>query len=81
MFSTAQQAVVGGAYAYTLQKERRHDTDRWRLVSALQPDQSAACDAGRSALSARRAALRNAPQVLLAMNSLPTLQQRVGNRY
>ena len=69
-----QQAVIGGAYAYTLHQNGIADPGDgdWYLRSALR--------------EARRfqpnAPLYEAyPQVLLALNGLPTLQQRVGNRY
>jgi fibronectin-binding autotransporter adhesin len=76
-----QQAVVGGAYAYTLQKNgvsTPTDGD-WYLRSSLvnpPPPMSA------MPLYQPGAPLyENYAQVLLGMNELPTMQQRVGNRY
>ena len=84
-----QQAVIGGAYAYTLQKNgvsTPNDGD-WYLRSSLT---NPAATPGTPAASAAPAGPLYQPgvplyeaytQVLLAMNDLPTLQQRVGSRY
>lgn len=73
------QAVVGGAYAYTLwQNGRTNPPDGdWYLRSELtnppvQPE-GPIYQGGVPTYEAY-------PQVLLALNGLPTLQQRVGNR-
>jgi fibronectin-binding autotransporter adhesin len=75
-----EQAVVGGAYAYTLQKNgisTPNDGD-WYLRSKL----ANAAVAPAGPLYQPGAPLYEAyPQVLLALNDLPTLQQRLGNRY
>ncbi|WP_244429580.1 MULTISPECIES: autotransporter family protein [Bradyrhizobium] len=76
-----QQAVVGGAYAYTLQKNgisTPADGD-WYLRSVLiNPPPSA--PAG-PLYQAGVPLYENYAQVLLGMNQAPSLQQRVGNRY
>ena len=81
-----QQAVIGGAYAYTLQKNgisTPTDGD-WYLRSSLVNPASAP---GSNAAPAGPLYQPGVPlyeaysQVLLAMNDLPTLQQRVGDRY
>ena len=64
-----QQAVVAGVYAYTLWHNGvrdPNDGDWYLRSSGLQP--------GVPVFEAY-------PQVLLGLNGLPTLQQRVGNRY
>lgn len=83
-----QQAVVAGAYAYTLQKA---ETGDWYLSSAIEtatPD--APVDPAMPAVPVIPSEPRYSPaaalyqqygQALLDMNSLPTMQQRVGNRY
>lgn len=76
-----QQAVIADAYAYTLQKNgvtTPADGD-WYLRSALiNPPPSA--PAG-PLYQPGVPLYENYAQVLLGMNSLPTMQQRVGDRY
>ncbi|WP_343547538.1 autotransporter outer membrane beta-barrel domain-containing protein [Ralstonia sp.] len=81
-----QQAVIGGAYAYTLQKNgisTPTDGDwylRSSLINPVSAPTSSAAPAGP--LYQPGVPLYEAySQVLLAMNDLPTLQQRVGGRY
>ena len=76
-----QQAIVGGAYAYTLQQNgisTPGDGD-WYLRSSLVNPPPAA-PAG-PLYQPGVPLYENYAQVLLGMNELPTLQQRVGNRY
>jgi fibronectin-binding autotransporter adhesin len=81
-----QQAVIGGAYAYTLQKNgvsTPNDGD-WYLRSSLVNPSTAPVPSAAPAgpLYQPGVPLYEAySQVLLAMNDLPTLQQRVGSRY
>jgi outer membrane autotransporter protein len=78
-----QQAVVGGAYAYTLQKNgiaTPGDGDWYLRSSLINPAGGAAPPAG-PLYQAGVPLYENYAQVLLGMNELPTLQQRVGNRY
>ncbi|QQO34452.1 autotransporter outer membrane beta-barrel domain-containing protein [Bradyrhizobium diazoefficiens] len=72
-----QQAVVGGAYAYTLQ-QNTGDGD-WYLKSAL-ANPPPATPAG-PLYQPGVPLYENYAQVLLGMNEMPSLQQRVGNRY
>ncbi|WP_175500490.1 autotransporter outer membrane beta-barrel domain-containing protein [Bradyrhizobium sp. NFR13] len=76
-----QQAVVGGAYAYTLQKNgvsTPTDGDWYLRSSLINPPVSAP----PGPLYQPGVPLyENYAQVLLGMNELPTMQQRVGNRY
>lgn len=80
------QAVVAGAYAYTLQKNgisTPTDGD-WYLRSSLvnPPGNPTAPSAPAGPLYQPGVPLyENYAQVLLGMNELPSLQQRVGNRY
>lgn len=72
-----QQAVVGGAYAYTLQKNVTNGD--WYLTSSLPtvvppPPPGPLYQPGVPLYESYA-------QVLLGLNELPTLQQRVGNRY
>lgn len=72
-----QQAVVGGAYAYTLQKNASNGD--WYLKSSLPtvvppPPPGPLYQPGVPLYESYA-------QVLLGLNELPTLQQRVGNRY
>ena len=80
-----QQAVVGGAYAYTLQKNgitTPGDGDWYLRSSLINPPGSPAPPAPAGPLYQPGVPLyENYAQVLLGMNELPTLQQRVGNRY
>jgi len=74
-----QQAVIGGAYAYTLQKNgiATPNDGNWYLRSSLVNAPTAS-----NTLYQPGAPLYEAyPQALLALNGLPTLQQRAGNRY
>lgn len=81
-----QQAIVAGAYAYTLQKNgiaTPADGD-WYLRSSLvnPPGDPAAPPAPAGPLYQPGVPLyENYAQVLLGMNALPSLQERVGNRY
>ncbi|BFI60951.1 autotransporter adhesin YapV [Yersinia pseudotuberculosis] len=70
------QAVVGGAYAYTLQADGEAATAgrNWYLSSELMLTEGIRYQAGVPLYE-------QYPQVLAALNTLPTLQQRVGNRY
>ncbi|WP_445487240.1 autotransporter family protein [Rhodopseudomonas sp. RCAM05734] len=82
-----QQAVVAGAYGYTLQKNgvsTPTDGD-WYLRSSLinppsAPGSAPAAPAG-PLYQPGVPLYENYAQVLLGMNELPTMQQRVGNRY
>ncbi|MBR1213918.1 autotransporter outer membrane beta-barrel domain-containing protein [Bradyrhizobium sp. JYMT SZCCT0180] len=77
-----QQAVVGGAYAYTLRKNgvsNPADGD-WYLRSAL-IDQPSPGVAPPPLYQPGVPLYENYAQVLLGLNDVPTLQQRVGNRY
>lgn len=83
-----QQAIVAGAYAYTLQKNgiaTPADGD-WYLRSSLVPssDPTAPTPRGAPAGPLYQPGVplyENYAQVLLGMNALPSLQERVGNRY
>ncbi|MBR0895930.1 autotransporter outer membrane beta-barrel domain-containing protein [Bradyrhizobium tropiciagri] len=83
-----QQAIVAGAYAYTLQKNgvsTPTDGD-WYLRSTLVPssDPTAPTPAGVPAGPLYQPGVplyENYAQVLLGMNALPSMQERVGNRY
>ncbi|MVT70619.1 autotransporter outer membrane beta-barrel domain-containing protein [Bradyrhizobium pachyrhizi] len=81
-----QQAIVAGAYAYTLQKNgiaTPADGD-WYLRSSLvnPPGDPAAPAKPAGPLYQPGVPLyENYAQVLLGMNALPSLQERVGNRY
>ncbi|MCA6125775.1 autotransporter outer membrane beta-barrel domain-containing protein [Bradyrhizobium sp. WSM 1704] len=87
-----QQAVVGGAYAYTLQKNTG-DGD-WYLKSALPnppptnppptnppPTNPPPATPSGPLYQPGVPLYENYAQVLLGMNEMPSLQQRVGNRY
>ncbi|WP_338314276.1 autotransporter family protein [Bradyrhizobium sp. TM239] len=76
-----EQAVVGGAYAYTLQKNgiaTPGDGDWYLRSSLLNPP--VATPPG-PLYQPGVPLYENYAQVLLGINDLPTLQQRVGNRY
>ncbi|WPO39021.1 autotransporter outer membrane beta-barrel domain-containing protein [Tardiphaga sp. 42S5] len=76
-----QQAVIGGAYAYTLQKNgvsTPTDGDWYLRSSLINPPPAA--PAG-PLYQPGVPLYENYAQVLLGMNELPTMQQRVGNRY
>jgi fibronectin-binding autotransporter adhesin len=76
-----QQAVIGGAYVYTLQKNgiaTSADGDWYLRSSLLNPPPTAPA----GPIYQPGVPLYEAmPQVLLTLNSLPTLQQRAGNRH
>ena len=76
-----EQAVVGGAYAYTLQKNgiaSPGDGDWYLRSSLINPPVSAPSG---PLYQPGVPLYENYAQVLLGMNDLPTLQQRAGNRY
>lgn len=81
-----QQAVIGGAYAYTLQKNgvaTPSDGDWYLRSSIVNPSAAPPASSPPPApLYQPGVPLYEAyGQSLQALNSLPTLQQRVGNRY
>ncbi len=79
-----QQAVIGGAYAYTLHKNgiATPNDGNWYLRSSLINAPAPGPIGPEPPIYQPGAPLYEAyPQVLLALNGLPTLQQRVGNRY
>jgi outer membrane autotransporter protein len=89
-----QQAIVGGAFAYTLQQggEQGVNDGNWYLVShAPDPDKPVdpTCQDTNSCpppppsprYSAGAPVYEGYVQNMMALNKLPTLQQRVGNRY
>ncbi|VVD70990.1 autotransporter outer membrane beta-barrel domain-containing protein [Pandoraea fibrosis] len=79
-----QQAVIGGAYAYTLQKNgiATPNDGNWYLRSSLANGPTSSSPVPDQPIYQPGAPLYEAyPQVLLALNGLPTLQQRAGNRY
>jgi len=72
-----QQAVIAGAYGYTLWKNGVNNTDGdWYLRS-----QFGAGGPGGPIYAPSVPIYEAYGQVLLGLNGLPTLQQRVGNRY
>jgi outer membrane autotransporter protein len=76
-----QQVVVGGAYAYTLQKNgvsTPTDGDWYLRSSLINPPPAA--PAG-PLYQPGVPLYENYAQVLLGMNAMPSLQERVGNRY
>ncbi|WP_212309749.1 MULTISPECIES: autotransporter outer membrane beta-barrel domain-containing protein [unclassified Bradyrhizobium] len=76
-----QQAIVAGAYAYTLQKNgvaTPTDGD-WYLRSTLVPSSDPA--APTPLYQPGVPLYENYAQVLLGMNAPPSMQERVGNRY
>ncbi|MFA6265220.1 MAG: autotransporter outer membrane beta-barrel domain-containing protein [Pseudolabrys sp.] len=76
-----EQAVVGGAYAYTLQKNgvsTPADGDWYLRSSLINPPTSAPA---RPLYQPGVPVYESYGQVLLGMNGLPTLRQRVGDRY
>lgn len=82
-----RQAVVGGAYAYTLHQDGVADPDdgSWYLRStrmpATSPDTPPSPDAPAEPLYQAGVPLYDAySRVLLGMTRMSTLQQRVGNR-
>lgn len=85
-----QQAIAAGAYAYTLNKNgvsTPTDGD-WYLRSELKPTQPVDPKDPTSPVAPTGPAYNPVapvseayPQILLGLNGLPTLQQRVGNRF
>ncbi|UWU90889.1 autotransporter outer membrane beta-barrel domain-containing protein [Bradyrhizobium sp. CB1015] len=76
-----QQAVISGAYAYTLQKNgisTPTDGDWYLRSSLINPPPSVPTG---PLYQAGVPLYENYAQVLLGMNQAPSLQQRVGNRY
>lgn len=73
-----KHAVVGGAYAYTLQQgTARSPNDKdWYLVSHIDGSTS-----GKSRYSAGVPVYEGYAQNIQGLNKLPTLQQRTGYRY
>ena len=88
-----QQAVVGGAYAYTLRHNSEADPNdgNWYLTSEttlIDPDTGLPIidpETGLPEEGPRYQAgvplYEQYPQVLASLNTVPTLQQRVGNTY
>jgi fibronectin-binding autotransporter adhesin len=82
-----QQAVVAGAYGYTLQKNgvsTPTDGDWYLRSSLINPPSAPGSAAAAPAPPLYQPGVplyENYAQVLLGMNELPTMQQRVGNRY
>ena len=80
-----QQAVIGGAYAYTLHASGNAATAgrAWYLFSTLDnPLEPQEPDGGSGPRYQAGVPLyEQYPQILAALNTLPTLQQRVGNHY
>ncbi|ODR95019.1 hypothetical protein AUC70_04520 [Methyloceanibacter stevinii] len=74
-----KEAVVAGAFAYGLYQVGGD----WYLrnVEIPQSVMPEVPDGAQGGFSPVTSVYENYPQVLLAMNGLPTLQQRVGNRY
>ncbi|MHC2333831.1 autotransporter outer membrane beta-barrel domain-containing protein [Bradyrhizobium sp. USDA 4454] len=81
-----QQAVVAGAYAYTLQKNgisTPSDGDWYLRSSLINPpvDPTGPTTPAGPLYQPGVPLYENYAQVLLGMNALPSLQERVGNRY
>ncbi len=79
-----EQAVVGGAYAYTLKfgGVGADGTDgNWYLRSQLIPPGPIPPNPPEPLFQAGVPIYEAYPQALLALMSMPTMQQRVGNRY
>ncbi|MGH6762512.1 MAG: autotransporter outer membrane beta-barrel domain-containing protein [Phyllobacterium sp.] len=76
-------AIVGGAYAYQLYQGNRtgSETGNWYLRSALTPVDPTPPEPEPPLYQAGVSAYETYPQALLGLNGLPTLQQRVGNRF
>jgi len=82
--ATGQQAVIGGAYAYTLQHNSPADPNdgNWYLTSEFtffDPEIGEIEEGPRYQPGV--ALYEQYPQVLASLNTVPTLQQRVGNTY
>ncbi|TCQ71259.1 outer membrane autotransporter protein [Ochrobactrum sp. BH3] len=82
---SGETAIVAGAYAYTLNfgGTGADSTDgNWYLRSQLKADDNVPAEPELPPLYQSGVPVSEAyPQVLLGLNGLPTLQQRVGNRY
>jgi len=81
---TGEQAVIGGVYAYTLQYGgmQTQGDGNWYLVSELTFTDPESGEGGDSFRYQPGTPLyEQYPQVLASLNTVPTLQQRVGNRY
>lgn len=82
-----QQAVVGGAFAYTLHYGgvgANVTDDNWYLRSVLEVDPTPPGPTPNPPVPLYQAGApiyEAYPQILLGLNGLPTMQQRVGNRY
>lgn len=87
-----QQAVVGGAYAYTLHHNGLADPDDsdWYLRSQIVPEPPVPPEPPIPPVPPQPPSPRYQPGVpvyevypqhLLGLNGMPTMQQRVGNRY
>jgi len=82
-----KQAVVGGAYAYTLQQGGANTPDDgdWYLTSQIRPcDETEICPSPvtpATRYSAGVPVYEGYLQNMRALNKLPTLQERVGERY
>jgi len=76
-------AVVGGAYAYRLYKNGlSNPTDGdWYLRSALRPSPPGPGPEPEPIYQPAAPIFEAYPQILLGLNSLPTLQHRLGNRF
>lgn len=82
-------AVVAGAYAYQLYKGNRSgtETSNWYLRSELNASSDDASDTKPSPTASKPLyqpgvpTYEAYPQALLALNSVSTLQQRLGNRF
>ena len=83
-----EQAVVGGAYAYMLQKNgvANSNDGAWYLRSQLKNKEPSCEDTGTCPpktphYNPGTPIYEGYGQTMQALNKLPTLQQRVGNRY
>ena len=85
-----QQAVTGGAYAYTLHKNgiANPNDGAWYLRSQLKNEPQPSCEDTETCppvnpprYNPGTSAYEGYGQTMQALNKLPTLQQRVGNRY
>lgn len=82
-----QQAVIAGAYAYTLHHNSPTGTvnGNWYLTSLLVPEEppQPPVDPGETGPRYHPGVgvYEQYPQALASLNSIPTLQQRIGNRY
>ncbi|GAA0614296.1 hypothetical protein GCM10008943_31930 [Paenochrobactrum glaciei] len=78
-----EEAVVAGAYAYVLhQNNSTSDKGSWYLHSSLKKeDPSVDPEKPEPKYNPGASIYEVYPQFLLGLNTLPTMQQRVGNRY